>query len=579
VNLPPQQPLGFPNFGGWYSVPIPAGPSGAPILPGPLGQSRYVNQRPQDGFVPAPPVPTNNRVNSPGGFATNGGGGGGGGDGKNASNGKVNDGGSDVRKDRDPRREDDVAGGKKNDSRVDPSRPDRGGVKQAPGENGGKKPGSGTGARPDTFDPGDLVTPYKPPQMPAPRVGPGVVPPPTPPGDANQGTPAPNQGAGGNGGYQSDGNLHVSTPYNAAGAESFAQVQAGGIGDASFALRAGQDLVSREVVVGELGTGVANQSGGTHTLASLFIGVLRTGHGMYQLGGGELRVTASPADPDAAPHGIEIGTAGEGLFLLGNATSTGAISQSGGGGGVNLTVGTLRNAKGTLRGWGTVALAGTLANNGQVIADGYGQPRTLDLSSFAAVRSDYANVATRGWYAINKGRLELPGIAVQTGTNGYTWGGAVDDESPSLVNSVRLTFHEVQSEGLVKIALLALDHDEVPTLPVGHHFIGVWSYDAGGVVAAGGTDLLVRYDDALASQLGLDENVLKLWKYADGAWQRLDHEASFVRDPALHTLFVHTDMEGASLFAVSAPEPASVGMIAGGLCLWALRRRRRGLAS
>lgn len=229
-----------------------------------------------------------------------------------------------------------------------------------------------------------------------------------------------------------------------------------------------------------------------------------------------------------------------------------------------------------MRGWGTVGLTGTLTNNGRVIADGYGQGRTLDLSSFTAVRNDYASAATpRGWYAINKGRLELPGIAVQTGTNGYTWGGAVGDDSPTLVNGVRLTFHDVQREGLVEIALLASDRDDVPTLPAGHQFIGVWSYDGGGVEAAGGTDLLMRYDDALAAQLGLNESVLKLWKYADGEWQRLDGDASFVRDPSLHTLFVHTDMEGAGFFAVSAPEPASVGMAAGGLCLWALRRRRR----
>jgi hypothetical protein len=400
--------------------------------------------------------------------------------------------------------------------------------------------------------------------------------PPTPPGDANHSTPAPNQGTGEHGGYQSEGNLHVEAPYDPAGnPPSFAQLQAGGVGDAVFTLGANQELVSREVVVGGVGAGVAKQTGGTHTADSLYLGVIKTGRGMYQLSDGELRITASPADPDAARHTIEIGTAGEGLFLLGGPASSGRIAQVGDGGGVDMTIGTLRNAKGTLRGWGTVGLTGTLSNNGQVIADGYGENRTLDLSSFGSVRNDYFNTTTRGWFAVNKGRLELPAIGVKSGTDSYTWGGAADDPSGSLVNSVRLSFHEVQADGLVNIALLALDRDEVPTLPTGHHFIGVWSYEGGGIDAAGGTDLLVRYDDALARELQLDENVLKLWKFQDGQWLRLDHEQTFVRDPSLHTLFVHTDLEGASFFAVSAPEPATVGFLGGGLCLWGLRRRRR----
>jgi hypothetical protein len=139
----------------------------------------------------------------------------------------------------------------------------------------------------------------------------------------------------------------------------------------------------------------------------------------------------------------------------------------------------------------------------------------------------------------------------------------------------------VQSDGAVKIALQALDRTDLPALPEGHHFIGVWSFDAqdqsgNALTAAGGMDLLVRYDDALAAQLGLDESALKLWKY-DGQWERLDFDPTFVRDGADHTLFVHTDIAGMSYFAVSAPEPGELVVLGIGAGLWIGKRRRRGL--
>jgi hypothetical protein len=136
------------------------------------------------------------------------------------------------------------------------------------------------------------------------------------------------------------------------------------------------------------------------------------------------------------------------------------------------------------------------------------------------------------------------------------------------------------------IALLALDRGGIPPLPQGHHFIGIWSFDTYSVtrdpvtgilksadLPPGGIDLTVRYDDALAAKLGLDENVLKLWKYQDGQWQRI--YGDFERHPDLHILTGHTD-GSIEYFAVSAPEPgaASVLIIAGAYGL--LRRKRRG---
>jgi len=74
-------------------------------------------------------------------------------------------------------------------------------------------------------------------------------------------------------------------------------------------------------------------------------------------------------------------------------------------------------------------------------------------------------------------------------------------------------------------------------------------------IEPGGLDLIVRYDDALAAQLGLDENILKLWKYQDGQWTRILD--GFERNPDLNLLSGHVD-GGIAYYAVSAPEPGTV---------------------
>ena len=79
----------------------------------------------------------------------------------------------------------------------------------------------------------------------------------------------------------------------------------------------------------------------------------------------------------------------------------------------------------------------------------------------------------------------------------------------------------------------------------------------------------------MAADLGLDENVLKLWKYEAGNWVRLDGDPTFVRDTELHTLTVHVDGNELTYFAVSAPEPGAIGVIVVGAGVWLGRRRRR----
>jgi RNA polymerase sigma factor (sigma-70 family) len=535
-----------------------------------------VQPRPIDrGPILPPPNNGTQQLPPPDVNVASGGGGGGGGDINNGNKGGSRN------------RSTDVADNKSNGEKPEP-KPDRGGVKPdssdvasngppkpKPVPKGGTSPDQSDGVAkqfpiPPRFDldPKDTLIGPIGPVLPAKKGDAEKIEAPQPAGDG-----APH------GGFLSDDVLHITTDYNPAGAESFEQIQGAGIGPANFHIGAGETVTSKQVIVGHLGTGVATQTGGLHTVDSLYLGVIKTGHGLYQLSGGELSVTATPDDPDAFVHTIEVGSAGEGVFLIGDAHSTGRITQSGQGLGTHLTVGAIRSANGTLRGWGTVGLTGHLSNNGRIVGDGYGVDRTLDLTGFASVGNDFSNRDIHGWFAVNHGSLALPAIAVASGSNTYTWGGNAEDEKITLDNSARMTLNDVKSAGAVKIALQALDRSDLPTLPSGHHFIGIWSFDAADgngdpLEAAGGMDLLVRYDDALAAEKGLSEGVLKLWKY-DGQWERLDFDPTFVRNGTDHTLFVHTDIDGMSYFAVSAPEPGSMMMISLGAGMWLGKRRRR----
>jgi hypothetical protein len=241
--------------------------------------------------------------------------------------------------------------------------------------------------------------------------------------------------------------------------------------------------------------------------------------------------------------------------------------------GTNLAVRAKESGSGVFRGWGSVALTGVVVNNGQIIADGYGGDHTLDLSTAAGVTNTIENPTlggTNGWFARNGGAVQLPALKIAAGTNAYSWGEDPSDALPDLVNSVRLVVRDAAAPGTIDISLLSLDRADVPTLPTGHHFIGVWKFDAHGMPFEG-VDLAVRYDDGLAQELGLSESILKLWKYENGTWIRINDE-SFRRYSALNILsgYAGNDL---TYFAVSAPEPTTIGVIVMGG--WMLMRRRR----
>jgi RNA polymerase sigma factor (sigma-70 family) len=330
-------------------------------------------------------------------------------------------------------------------------------------------------------------------------------------------------------------------------------------------------------VFGEGGRGEINQLGGVNVASNVRLGVHPGSVGVYNLN--ENRLLIAPAATTLgtpAAGGIEIGHGGDGTLNIGDELGGGEIGELGSYGplGGSLVLRGDDAGTGTLRGTGRIELRGFFNHNGRVIADGYGQDRTLEFTGFKYLGNSIDNPATggdHGWFAQDHGKLVLPNLRVRKGTATYTWGEDQGDPTIDLVNSVRLTIHDAERDGLARISLLSKDRLDVPALPQGHTFIGVWQFEDGGL-PHGAVDLLVRYDDALAAQLHLDENVLKLWRYHDGQWIRINDE-TFTRDTDLN--LIGGRAEALEFFAVSAPEPATAGVLLVGAGALLLRRRPR----
>lgn len=205
-----------------------------------------------------------------------------------------------------------------------------------------------------------------------------------------------------------------------------------------------------------------------------------------------------------------------------------------------------------LEGWGTVILGGPLDASGQVIADGRGAERTLDLTLVEGILNGQDNPADgiNGWYAMRRGKLTLPQIAVQPAMASLTWGEDPSDPTLDLVNSVRLTFNQpLATAGTVQLSLLSPDRDDVPQLVSGDSILGLWSINAQGI----GLDdlgLIVRYDELQARAMGTGEGRLRLWGY-DGDWKQLGDDFWLDRDANL----ISARASGISLFAVTAGRP------------------------
>lgn len=353
----------------------------------------------------------------------------------------------------------------------------------------------------------------------------------------------------------------------------------------AYALADGQTLVAGVEDVGRYGIGTFLQTGGKNSVTQVLLGEGSGGRGTYVQAGGSIKLAAGTS---GAPAGIVVGGAGSGTFLLGDIMRPGYIfSTDIPASGATATVSQSPSANrspiflvratpggyGLVRGWGRVVLAdGTIVNNGQVVADGFGRDYTLSLSAGTITNGiDNMNGGANGWYAVNGGQLTMP-ASFNSVDGSFTWGENLADPSLDLVNSVRLVLQPPPDQ--LSVSLVSPDRTDVPSLPGGHSFIGVWAVDPVGQADVDGIDLTVRYDDLLAGVRGLEEGSLKLWYFQDGLWSRVTGD-DFWLDADNHLIGGHVN-GSIDYFAVSAPEPGSIMTIAFFGTTLLLRRRARG---
>lgn len=268
---------------------------------------------------------------------------------------------------------------------------------------------------------------------------------------------------------------------------------------------------ANSVNIGNSGVGTFTQSGGVFRVDSPgngpVWGQLAGGVGTYNLMGGTCVFTNSSRT-------VTFGNSGQGILNMGNAIGTGIITQPVANA-RNLVIATTNaTSRGTVHGWGTIAMTGFLFNNGRIVADGYGSARDLDCSSFTAVSNQLVNPSSNGWFAVNKGRLVLPVVQVKSNSAsaGYSWGDNVTNTTLSLVNSARLTLSNARASALSG-SLLATDRADVPARL--RYPVGVWQFSGGTFATAA---LAFRYDDAAAAAAGTSESALRVWQWTGSRW-------------------------------------------------------------
>jgi hypothetical protein len=348
----------------------------------------------------------------------------------------------------------------------------------------------------------------------------------------------------------------------------------------------GGSLSADNEYTGYYGTGVFEQTGGTNTVSNnVLVGYNSGGNGTFKLSGGDLQalnehigywgtgVFRQTGGTNTVSNRLLLGynAGGDGTYYLGDASSTGALNVD------DMTVRNRLSSLGTFQGWGSVSGSGTLTNNGIVIADGYGTDRVLDLSGFTTIDNPYDNTTNNGWFAVNQGKLTLPAFSVSPGSS-INWGEAQSDTQIDLVNSIYLQFDAGVIGGTLELSLLASDFSLIPsglTDP-----IGIWDFDdsAGFDFGTGDVDLTFRFDDALASLLGIAETDLALYHYYSGAWNQVPIGINTVNNHISGTvnhlsyLAIARDTGGPGVI----PEPSTIIlMLLGfmGLCI-AWRRKK-----
>jgi RNA polymerase sigma factor (sigma-70 family) len=290
-------------------------------------------------------------------------------------------------------------------------------------------------------------------------------------------------------------------------------------GRGEYTLRDGT-LSAQRLLVGVAGHGTYRQTGGRAQFDAVTLGVAETGNGIVQLAGGDLRVRSRDLDGRSLESAVVIGRAGAAVLQLGGDRDAFQLVERLPDSRVPLVVRATGDGDGVIHGWGKVTLTGPFVQNGRVIADGFGQSRLLDFSSmeFVANTIDNAPGAANGWFARDGGALRLPPLRV-FGDGDYTWGESPTDPQLDLVNSLRLTLHNVTVGGSLLVTLRSGGEYAPRELPASS-LLALWELD-GDDVRFGSADLTVRYDDIQLAMLGQDATQLSLYGF-DGSWQRID---------------------------------------------------------
>ena len=330
-----------------------------------------------------------------------------------------------------------------------------------------------------------------------------------------------------------DGNARGAYDISAGSMSLPGMLYVGSSGRSTSAVNVGDAMGVFTQTGGDVALGTATT--GANVDKGLQVGVLGsfgpfkgTDTGVYKLLGGTLTASGISIGMNA---NYEQTYSGSGTFEFGNADATATLQQRSGGA-RNILVRTSAYSDGTFTGWGTVGFTGTLTNNGRVIANGFGTSRSLDFSGMAAAANTIENASgtaaqndtINGWYAINKGKLLLPGVTVSNsaGTFSYNLGEGAADADIDMVNSVRVTLTKAATTGTQKVNanLYDKDHSSAPAM-AGFPVVGMWEITP--TFAVSTANMVFRYDDALAASLGVAEAGLQVFHYNTGTstWEPL----------------------------------------------------------
>ena len=244
------------------------------------------------------------------------------------------------------------------------------------------------------------------------------------------------------------------------------------------------------------------------------------------------------------------------------------------------------NTTGRITGWGAIE---TISNKlrimmyGQVIADGEGMERDLNLSHFRTVGTNSTlnlNVCgTNGWFSVNKGRLIYPRSQDCSANKAShpTIGDYPTRTTPNLMNSFTYTLVTKPNATYYNFAeLYAPDRTDIPEgLPLysSHDVVaGVWRFGLSSVagtaavptpISFGGMRLTFRYD-----WRGMDAENQSLYVYrhdgsAGGSWTRVGKaEISSTANTITTDAFdASSETWNAGWFAVVAQRPSGMTVI------------------